>query len=173
MANARAGYAAGMAHRHGRPAWSTSTAAAAAAVVTVAFVVYAVAALAGLDPTQTSASRDATMLGLDGRSERMVTTVTAVLVLAVSAVTAAQAVGLLLRREGARHAAMLTFGVLGLLALATAVPGLLIDPPRPAAGWGVLTGVVDLGVVVLLMLPTTADDFELAERWRSRPPSRA
>lgn len=61
---------------------------------------------------------------------------TAVLMLAVSAVTAAQAVGLALRRDGARHAALLTFGVLGLLALATAVPGVLADPPRPAARWG-------------------------------------
>lgn len=162
-----------MAHRHGRPAWSTSVAAAAAAAVTVAYAVYAIAAVTGLDATQVAGSRDATLLGLDGRSERMATVMTAALVLAVSAVTAAQAVGLLLRRDGARHAAMLTFGLLGLLALAAAVPGVLADPPRPAAGWGVLTGVVDLGIVALLVLPATADDFGLAERRRSRPPRRA
>ena len=162
-----------MAHRQGRPVWSTSVAAAAVAVLTVAFAAHAVAAVAGLDATQVAGSREATLLGLDGRSERMGTVVTAGLMLAVSTVTAAQAVGLALRRDGARHAALLTFGVLGLLALATALPGVLADPPRPAARWGVLTGIVDLAIVALLLLPATADDFDLAERRRSRPPRRA
>jgi hypothetical protein len=161
-----------MASRHRRPAWPTLAAAIVVGVVTVGFVAYAVAALAGLDPTQVAASREATQLGLDGRGERMVTLVTVALVLAVSIVTAAQGVGLLLRRPGARHAALLTFAVLGLLALVTAVPGTLVDPPRPAARWGVLTGLADLAVVVLLLLPATADDFELVERNRSRPPPR-
>jgi hypothetical protein len=152
-----------------RPAWSTLAAAGLMGVVTLAFVTYAVTAVAELDFTRVAASPEAARLGLDGARERMVTMVTAALVLALSLVSAAQGVGLLLRLEGARHAALLTFAVLGLLALAAAVPGVLADPPRPSAAWGVLTGMADVTVVALLLLPATADDFDLAERDRRRP----
>lgn len=155
-----------------RPTWPTLAAAVAVAAVTAGFIAYAVGAIADLDPTQVTASREATQLGLDAGDERTVTLVTVALVLAVSLLTAAEGVGLVLRRAGARDAALLTFAVLGLLALVMAVPGVLADPPRPAARWGVLTGLADLAIVVLLLLPAAAEDFDHDERSRSRPPPR-
>lgn len=82
--------------------------------------------------------------------------------------TAVLTVGVAARRVGARHAAIVTFGVLGFVAVTASVPGLLAEPPRPGAGYGVLVGVIDIAIVVLLMLPGTADAFEDAERARDR-----
>lgn len=151
-----------------RPSWSTVTAASLMAAVTLIFAIYALSAVTSIVPDRIGASRDAVLLGLDAQQENNATVIVAGLILAISALTAGLSVGVAMRREGARHGAMLVFGVLGFIALAAAIPGLQSNPPRPGAGYGVLVGLVDLAVVTLLLIPTTADDFSLIERERER-----
>lgn len=159
------------AHRLRRPATTTVAAAGLMALVAAGFVVYAVLAVAGLDSDMT-ASRDAVLLGLSGRDEDAATLAVAVVIGAFTLLTAVLCHGVLRRRQGARHAAMVTFGVLALVSLATGLAGLQAVPPGRNAWYAVLVGVLDAAVVVLLLLPVTADDFELAERARDRAASR-
>ncbi|MBW3603860.1 MAG: hypothetical protein KY460_02925 [Actinobacteria bacterium] len=147
------------------PAWSTIAATGLMAVIIAGFVAFAVASLRGTDD---AASREAGLLGLTAQAENTAGIIVGIVILAVSLVTLAQCVGVARRRQGARHAALVTFGTLALLSLAAAVPGVTSSPPRPNAWYGVLVGVADLAVVGLLLLPTTADDIELAEREHDR-----
>jgi hypothetical protein len=152
------------------PSTSTVAAALAMGLVTVGFIVYAAIAIIGVDPT--NASRDAVVLGLSGREEGTATLLVSIAILALSMLTAMQCLGVARRRQGARHAALVTFGVLSFVSLAAGLTGLQAVPPAPNAWYGVLVGVVDAVVVALLLLPPTADDFELAERERDRRASR-
>jgi hypothetical protein len=154
-----------------RPSASTVAAALAIGLVTVGFIVYAVIAIVGVDST--SASRDALLLGLSSREEGMATMIVSIVILALSLLTAMQCLGVARRKQGARHAALVTFGVLSFVSLAAGLPGLQAVPRAPNAWYGVLVGVLDALVVVLLLLPSTADDFELAERERDRRAARA
>jgi hypothetical protein len=137
-------------------------------VVSTVFAVYAVVVLVTAGDGGLVASRDAVVLGISGREEGMATTMVVGVILVVSALTLSLTVGVLRRREGARHAALMTFGILGFLALAASLPGLAAVPQRSGAPFGVLVGLTDLGVVALLLLPATADDVEDAERERDR-----
>jgi hypothetical protein len=137
-------------------------------VVSTVFAVYAVVVLVTAGDGGLVASRDAVVLGISGREEGMATTMVVGVILVVSALTLSLTVGVLRRREGARHAALMTFGILGFLALAASLPGLTAVPQRSGAPFGVLVGLTDLGVVALLLLPATADDVEDAERERDR-----
>jgi len=155
-----------------RPAPTTVAAAGVMGAVSIVFAAYAVAVLATKGDSGPVASREAVLLGISGREEGVATIMVVVIILAVSALTLSLTVGVLRRREGARHAALMTFGTLGFVALAASLPGLMSTPPRPGARFGVLTGLVDLGIVVLLLLPATADDVEDAERERERAATR-
>jgi hypothetical protein len=149
-----------------RPATSTVAAALTIGVLTVGFIAYAFISIVRVDATD--ASRDAVILGLSGREEGTATMIVSVVILALSLLTALQCLGVARRQQGARHAALVTFGVLSFVSLAAALTGLQAEPPAPNAGYGILVGVLDAVVVVLLLLPSTADDFELAERERDR-----
>ena len=153
--------------RH-RPAWSTTAAAALMGTVSLVYAAYAVLALLDARDAGPIASRDAVLLGISGREAGVATPIIAIIILVVTALTSTLTVGVLRRGEGARHAALMTFGVLGALALAASLPGLQSVPPRAGAPFGVLTGIVDLVVVGLLLLRSTADDVEDAERFRER-----
>lgn len=151
-----------------RPARSTAMAVGLICIVSVGYAVYAVLVLRDAGDAGPVASRDAVVLGISGREEGVARVIVAIVILAVSALTVSLAVGVLRRRQGARHAALVTFGVLGLVAFAASLPGLAADPPRPGAPIGLATAIVDVAVVVLLLLPMTADDVEDAERDRER-----
>jgi hypothetical protein len=153
-----------------RPAGSTVAAAVAIGVITVGFTAYAAIAIFGV--AAASASRDAVLLGLTGTEESTATRIVSIVILALALLTALQCLGVARRRQGARHAAMVTFGMLSFVSLAAGCTGLQAVPRAPNAWWGVLVGLLDAAVVVLLLLPATADDFELAERERARRASR-
>ncbi|HSJ43741.1 MAG TPA: hypothetical protein VK923_03560 [Euzebyales bacterium] len=155
-----------------RPEPTTLAAAGMMGAVSIVFGAYGAAELPTAGDSGPVASRDAVLLGISGREEGVATVMAVVVILAVSALTLSLAVGVLRRREGARYAALMTFGMLGLLALAASLPGLMSTPPRSGAPFGVLTGLVDLGIVALLLLPATADDIEDAERARERAATR-
>lgn len=75
--------------------------------------------------------------------------------------------GVFRRREGAHHAAI-TFAILGLIALAASSLGLTSDPPAENAKTGLMVGLVDAAIVVILLLEPTRDDFEYMESVRLR-----
>lgn len=157
-------------HAMGRgrpPSWSTVAAVAMMSVITGVFTTYAVAALRR-PPGDATPSRDAVFLGLSGQQESNATTIAAILMLVVSVVTLAECIGVAQRRQSARHAALMTFGLLSFVSLAAALPGLTARPPSPNAAYGVLAGLADAAVVVLLLLPATMQDVELVELQRER-----
>jgi hypothetical protein len=83
-------------------------------------------------------------------------------------------IGLILRQSWAREAGMVIYGFLGLLALATSLSGITADPPAPSAWLGVLTGLANLAVVVLLLMRSSARDFDpILQLRRSRQTDQA
>lgn len=97
----------------------------------------------------------------------------AVIFLVVSGLALLLAVGVLARRGWARETALATFGLFALVALASGLRGISADPPGRNAGWAIVVGLVDVAITVLLMLPATARDFQLAEFRRERRRARA
>jgi hypothetical protein len=77
-------------------------------------------------------------------------------VVVVSAITM---IGLVFAREWAREAALVIYGVLGLVVLAASIGGLAADPPAPSAWTGVLVGVANLTIVGLLLTSSSARVF--------------
>jgi hypothetical protein len=65
-------------------------------------------------------------------------------------------VGLVFLRAWAREAAIVVYGILGLVVLAASLGGLAADPPAPSAWTGVLVGLANLSVVGLLLAPASA-----------------
>jgi len=87
---------------------------------------------------------------------------------AVVIVCAFAIVGLALRRQSAREASIGIFGFLGVVATLVAIGGLFSDPPAPSAWLGLVAGIASLAVAILLLLPSTAEDFENREIARAR-----
>lgn len=86
---------------------------------------------------------------------------------AVVLVSAIIVVGLAFRREWAREAGFVIYGLLGLLTISVALGGFAGDPPAPSAWVGMLTGVANLTIVGLLFAPATARDFGRRPRRRT------
>jgi hypothetical protein len=150
------------------PALTTLGAAAVMSVLTVVFVVYALRALTGIDPDRSSAETNELLLGLNPQQANNATAVTAVLIFAMSALTLVMVIGIMRRREVSRYAAIFVFGLVAVIVLAGSLEGLLADPPRPNAVYGVACGLVNAVIVALLLAPGTADDFAEAEHQRKR-----
>jgi uncharacterized protein YhhL (DUF1145 family) len=91
-----------------------------------------------------------------------------IIMIAVCLVTIAIAVGLLRRREGAHHAGIVVFGLLAVISIAASLAGLNADPPAPRAGLGLLTGIANAAIVLLLLRRQTMDDIEGAESLRAK-----
>lgn len=70
------------------------------------------------------------------------------------------------RRAAAREAAFVVFGAMALIAGLATIGGLVSSGPSRGSWLGAATSLACLGVVVLLALPATSLDFELAERER-------
>jgi hypothetical protein len=88
---------------------------------------------------------------------------TAIIAIVFSAVVLVSVIvvfGLAIRKSAAREAAFVVYGLLGFISIATSLSGLTSDPPAPSAWFGLLTGVANFAVVVLLLLPATARDFD-------------
>jgi hypothetical protein len=68
-------------------------------------------------------------------------------------------VGLLFARAWAREAALVIYGMLGLVVLAASFGGLAGDPPAPSAWTGVLVGITNLVIVGLLLTKSSARIF--------------
>lgn len=68
-------------------------------------------------------------------------------------------IGMLLAREWAREAALVIYGVLGMVVLAASLGGLAADPPAPSAWTGILVGIANLTIVALLLMKPSARLF--------------
>lgn len=77
-------------------------------------------------------------------------------------------VGLWLRRQWARDAAYLVFGVTGFLATVVTLSGVLDDRGGRNAGWGLAVGLTLLAVTALVATPGCAADFDRVARDRDR-----
>lgn len=78
------------------------------------------------------------------------------------------ALGVFRRRSWGREAGGLLAGAFALVATPLAIGGLTAQPPAPEAAQGLLIGLANLGVVVLLLSRSTASDFAAIEHWRAR-----
>ena len=88
---------------------------------------------------------------------------------AVTLLTVIIIIGLILRQGWARESGIVVFGFLGIVSLAPSLSGVMADPPAPSAWLGVLTGLANLAIVGLLLLPRTARDFDpIARRRRAQ-----
>ena len=100
---------------------------------------------------------------------------TGLILVAASAVAVIALIGIALRREWAREAGMVIFGVFGLVSTLVSLSGLNAEPPAPRAGLGLLTGIGCFVVLALLLLPSTARLFsrrehEISQRRAVRTP---
>lgn len=172
MSPAGDGYTATRLSSRSRVHATTVVAVLVAAVLTLSYGFVAVQAfLAAADPDRLDPAFERSALGLASGQGGTATTASGIIGLVIGAVVLVSSivvVGLAFRRQWAREAAFGVYGVLGLVATAISVGGLLSDPPAPSAWVGVLTGVANIAVVGLLLVPATARDFAAGERARSR-----
>ena len=151
---------------HRRHAATTLAAAGMIVVLTLVFAAYAVEQIATIDPERSSVAAEEARLGLDPQMANNVTAITATLVLAVCVLTLGAAIGIVRRSVGTRYAAIGLFGMLALVAIAAAGSGLTATPRSPNAWYGLLCGLADVGIVGLLLAPSTADDFDRVDHER-------
>lgn len=90
-----------------------------------------------------------------GESAENASLITGVLVGVAALVALIVILGLVLRREWAREAGIVVFGIFGLVGTLVSVGGMTADPPAPRAGWGLVSGLASLVVVGLLLAPAT------------------
>lgn len=113
-------------------------------------------------------AREIATLGYTAQETRNLIAI-AFFVLAVIAVYAlALSVGLFRRQQWARHGAILTYIFFGMVMLPFAVGGLTADPPAANAWLGIVLGLADFAIPVLLLTEEVSDDFGDMEWYRER-----
>lgn len=126
--------------------------------------------LAALDPDRID--RETLLAGvafhLSPEATQNLTGIASVMVLLLCVLTAILGVGVLLRRESVRHAAMGTFVVFAAVTLPLALVGVLSGQPSVSTWIALGAGIVDAVIVYLLAQADTKREFELAERSRER-----
>jgi hypothetical protein len=144
--------------------------------LTAAFGYIAVDSLLGaIDPTRLDSEFTRSALGMGGVTGSQGTggaasNASAIIGVAIGAVVLLSfiiVIGLALRRDWAREAGVVIYGFLGLMSFAVSLGGLSADPPAPSAWVGMLTGLANVAVVALLLVPPTSRDFRNRVR-RSR-----
>lgn len=111
------------------------------------------------------------MTGLSDGGTRQVRTyavIAATVLLGLSLLALVLASGVFRRREGAQHATVIVFAILGLIAIGASVQGLTADPPSEGAKVGLAVGLTDFGIVALLLTGSSRSDFEYMESLRMR-----
>lgn len=163
-----------------RPRAGTTSTAAFLMLSLTAFFTYAGVQLTrnALDPSSVDRTRALTAigLGLNPRQSQNLTGILAVMLLTLCALSVTLGIGVIARRQSMRHAAIGLFVMFAIVTVPLALGGVLSDTSStgredlpPANPWlGVLIGIVDILIVVLLVLPKTAADFERAESARMR-----
>jgi hypothetical protein len=107
-------------------------------------------------------------VGLNPEEAQNFTGLTAIVVLGLCLLTTIEAVGVLARRQGPRHAAIGTFVVFAAVTLPLAVAGLFAENPNRSVLAGLLIGLADALVVYLLLHQRTVLAFDRADKARER-----
>lgn len=81
-------------------------------------------------------------------------------------------IGLYRRQQWARYGAMLTYVFFAMVMLPMAIGGMTADPPAANAWMGVVLGLADLVVPILLLTEAVSDDFGDMEWYRDREENR-
>lgn len=143
--------------------------------LTLAFGYVAVDSLLGaFDPNRLDSNftRNALGMGASGSSQGAggaasnASAIIGVVIGAVVILSLIIIIGLAFRRDWAREAGVVIYGLLGLMSVAVSLGGLSADPPAPSAWVGMLTGLANVAIVVLLLVPPTSRDFRSSGRTR-------
>ena len=97
------------------------------------------------------------------RSMGVMATISGIFVLLFVLVSVVALVGVAMRRQGSREAAMGVFAAFALVMVPLGISGLKAEPPADNAMTGILIGVVCASVVALLAAPATSLAFDQAE----------
>lgn len=128
--------------------------------------------LDGVDPDRIDAgARSAVVqLGIPAGLREMGTmsTISGVIILLFVVVAAVSLVGVALRRQGFREAALGVFAAFAIVMIPLGISGQMAEPPGENATMAVVIGVVSAMVVVLLAVPATSLTFDQAEIDRRR-----
>lgn len=152
-------------------AGTTSTAVFLIFAVTAFFLVPGVQlVLQALDPTRIPEQTylQGIAFGLGDTETQNFTTILAFIVMGICLLAAVLGLGVLFRKSGMRHAAIGLFSLFAIITIPLAIVGIRSDTPRRGAWFGLAIGLVDAGIVWLLLAPKTADDFERVESARAR-----
>lgn len=123
-------------------------------------------------------ARELATLGLSDQEASNLIVIALVALAMITAYALILSLGLYLRRQWARYGAILTYVFFGLVMLPLGIGGSLADPPAPNAWMGIVLGVADLAIPVLLLSEEVSDDFgdmewlREREEHRPRPPDR-
>jgi hypothetical protein len=146
---------------------TTKAAALLIAGLTGVFVAFAISDITTIDADRNTLRPDEALLGLTPGQGNNAVVVSAVMIFIVSTLCLVVLIGILRRQQGARHAAIMIFGVLAFGVLAVSLSGLSADPPSRNAAYGVVCGLINAAITGLLLAPSTADDFSEAEHARN------
>ena len=143
--------------------------------LTPAFGYVAVDSLLGaFDPGRLDSNFTRSALGMGGTNSAQgvggaasnASAISGVVIGAVVILSLIIVIGLAFRRDWAREAGVVIYGLLGLMSIAVSLGGLSADPPAPSAWVGMLTGLANVAIVVLLLVPPTSRDFRNSGRIR-------
>lgn len=154
------------------PARTTLAAGLLAILVSIPFLIRGIGSLlVALNPDVTLGYRRAMVtLGIPASAAEVTTaaTIGSVVTLVLTALALLLAAGILRRRQWAREGGLGLFGLFGIVLVLLALQGLTSTPRGPNAVWGLLIGVLNLTIAVLLLRPSTVRDMDRAELARKR-----
>ena len=99
-------------------------------------------------------------------------TISGIVILLFALVAAIALIGVAMRRQGFREAALGLFAAFAIVMIPLGISGQVAEPPAENAMIGILVGVVCALVVVLLAVPATSLTFDIAELERRRKQTR-
>jgi hypothetical protein len=156
---------------------TTATSVFLGGLLSVAFGIAGVQlVLDGLDPLRIdgSARSAAVQLGVPSgvREMGVMSTISGIVILLFALVAAIALIGVAMRRQGFREAALGLFAAFAIVMIPLGISGQVAEPPAENAMIGILVGVVCALVVVFLAVPATSLTFDIAELERRRKQTR-
>lgn len=152
---------------------TTATAVLLGGLLSIAFAVAgAQLFLDGLDPERIDReTRSAAMrLGMPSGLREMgaISTISGVVILLFVVVASVALIGVAMRRQGFREAALGVFSAFAIVMIPLGIAGQMAEPPGENAMTAILIGMVSAVVVALLAVPATSLTFDRAEIDRRR-----
>ena len=128
--------------------------------------------LDGLNPERVDAElrSAAVQLGIPAgvREMGVLSTISGIVILIFVLIAAIALIGVALRRQGSREAALGVFAAFAIVMIPLGISGQMAEPPGENAMTGILVGVGSAMVVALLAVPATSLTFDQAEINRLR-----